>query len=356
MNFGRSYIKFILIMTFVHLSGFVLFGSTIFSDFNLIKVIMVIPTIWIIMFGFLILMNWVNNTVTLFFYRSKKYPIKTYNLYPFIFIKPNRIKLYFLFDPFVELYTTIAVEKIKWDNDRLSNYYNDYKSIISKIKIVHLIILIIIIPIGVITSNIFLSIFLGLILIGNVCIWNMPNSVFALPGMYMALKNPASCMHMMFRLAKVEVFDKGVLYNYAQKFIELDKERFVGTNQLFLEQIMIDSIYEKQNYLNAETEDFIYNLLMIQSGRKSPIYFKIMVLFAIYCLYKGEVRTANILYNETKNFCENLQFCPPEFKKKYENMVTGNSLVNFDIKEMASFDNVFKSYLDRVNWFKKQSF
>ena len=95
---------------------------------------------------------------------------------------------------------------------------------------------------------------------------------------------------------------------------------------------------------------------MNQSGRKSPIYFKTMVLYAIYCLGKGEVWTANILYNEIINFCENLYLCPPKIRKKYENMVTNNGLINFDIEEMANFDNMFRSYSDKVNWFKNQKF
>jgi hypothetical protein len=37
-------------------------------------------------------------------------------------------------------------------------------------------------------------------------------------------------------------------------------------------------------------------------------------------------------------------------------MVTNNGLINFDIEEMANFDNMFRSYSDKVNWFKNQKF
>ena len=78
-------------MTFVHLSGFVLL-SNIFSDFNLIYSNNGYTNYLDYYACFFNFTELINNIVALFFYKAK-YPIKTYNLYPFIIIKPNRIKL-----------------------------------------------------------------------------------------------------------------------------------------------------------------------------------------------------------------------------------------------------------------------
>ena len=356
MDFKKTYLQFIIVMTLVFLSGFMYFihlNNTI-SNFDPAKLIVLISIMCSIVFGFFILINWINNTIALIFFKLKEYPIKTYNLYPLIIINLNRLFIYWFLNPFIELYTTVAVEKIKWDTSKLKKYHKDYISIITTLKKVNLVTFIILVLAGIFIDNIFLI--LGGVLLGNICLWNMPNCRIMLPGMYLALKDSTACMHMIFRMAKIEVFDKTLLYNYAQSQMKFDKKELVGAKQKLLEQIIIDSIYENKKYLIAEVEDIIYKLLVIQSGGKSPFYFKLMVLFAIYCLDKGEVRTAKLLYNEINSFCKDLQFCPNQFKKKYQNIAVDNKIINFDIKEIADFDNKFTTYGTKIKWFKEQTF
>ena len=80
------------------------------------------------------------------------------------------------------------------------------------------------------------------------------------------------------------------------------------------------------------------------------------MLSIIICSIKSRFVPINLSFSNSINFCENLYLCPPKIRKKYENMVTNNGLINFDIEEMANFDNMFRSYSDKVNWFKNQKF
>jgi hypothetical protein len=343
-------------MIFVYSSGIVFFANSVFFRFDPNVIIKSILIVSLIMFIFWIVMNWINNAIILVYLMLKKYPIKTFNFYPFVIIDFNKVKLHCFIDSFMEVYTTIDIEKTEWNEEKLENYHKDYKTSLSILKKVHLILLVVFIVMMVLSINKFLFLFLVCLLAGNICLWNMPNSRIMMPGMYMALKNSTICMFMMFRLAKVDMFDKSILYSYSQKFINMNINEIIGSSQLFLEQIMIDSIYEKRNYLNEETEDFIYKLLIIDSVGKSPFYFKFMVLFAIYCLNKGEVRAAELLYYKIENFCEDMKYCPHELRKKYKNLASNRNITNFNIKEMSNLENLFNGYVQKINWFERQNF
>ena len=356
MDFKKSYTRYIIAMMLVYLAGFALLVYTVFLDFTPTIVIKVILIVTAIVCAFWIIQSWISNTIALVFFRLKKYPIKTYNLYPLTFIEFKKTKLNFLFDSYDELYTTIAIEKIKWSREKVEKYRKDFMNIISILKKIHFAELIIPIVLGVLLKNLFLFLFLGCILIANICLWDLPESRISLPGIYIALKDSAACVYRMFRIAKAEVFDKTELYNYAQELIKWNNDKLMGSRQQFLEQIMIDSIYENRNYLSEKTEEYINRLLIVELVGKSPFYFKLMVLYAIYCLNKGDNITANILYDKIEDFCNDLYCCPNKLKQRYKSTVEDGSVVNFDIKEMASFDNSFTNYLTKANWLKKQKF
>ena len=107
-----------------------------------------------------------------------------------------------------------------------------------------------------------------------------------MPEMYMELKNSTICMFMMFRLAKVDMFDKSILYSYSQKFINMNINEIIGSSQLFLEQIMIDSIYE--NEITKMKKLKIY-LQIINNDSVGKVRF-ILSLWCclVYCLNKGK--------------------------------------------------------------------
>lgn len=86
MDFKKSYTRYIIAMMLVYLAGFALLVYTVFLDFTPTIVIKVILIVTAIVCAFWIIQSWISNTIALVFFRLKKYPIKTYNLYPLTFI------------------------------------------------------------------------------------------------------------------------------------------------------------------------------------------------------------------------------------------------------------------------------
>lgn len=202
-----------------------------------------------------VIFSWINNLFLLLYFSKRKYKFISVNLFPFVLQKEagwSKIKLWLSINSLLQWHTIVSYKSID-NNTACEQYIRDWQDFLKKLELMHRILLL-----GLV-STIFFSVQVAIFLCA---VWFALQSIHTMPGTDMMQEGllvwgkKQSNIYCLFMNMDLEECDKEFLYAKAQ---EQYFQKTPGTinEKLFINQILIDSIYDEKDYLSSDIEKYL---------------------------------------------------------------------------------------------------
>ncbi len=244
----------------------------------------------LMLFGcFALVLSWLNNLFLILYFKRRRYSFITIYIFPFVLQKERgrwRLKIGVSINALLQWYTNISYQEIK-DEDACYKYVWEWQGFIQKLIWLHRIILI-----GCIITVLY-SIPFGIFLCGS---WFAMHNLYCIPGSdttvdgLLVRGRTGKNINGLFFNVDLEDFDKSAIYTVLQKQYE-KKEVLSLDEKTFLNQLLIDSIYDERDYLSIELQDYLEENYLVCNGNqfKSVALVNARTIF-LYYLYLIQVK------------------------------------------------------------------
>ncbi len=239
-----------------------------------------------------IIFSWINNLFLLSYFYKRKYRFISINLFPFALQKEadgNKIKIWLSINSLVQWHTIVSYKSID-NNIACEQYIRDWQDFLRKLVLVHRVLLL-----GLMTTIIFsvqLSIFLCVAWLALQSLYTMPGTDIMQEGLLVWGKKQENT-YCLFMNIDLEECDKKLLYSLVQKQY-FQKAPITINEKLFINQILVDSIYDEKNYLSSDIEKYLEERYLFRNDNQLREFAIVnaRTLF-LYYLYLIKIKNAD---------------------------------------------------------------